>query len=549
MECPNAGVPPLTKKISSLPAAKTDRRRSVTLFAPNKSFIFYIAIINLLSPLFSMAEDSNHAYVVQHTSFPAIIRESTITGIARDEHGFIWLATQRGILKFDGRSVEAYSPSDLTPKYAPGLRVSAITSDARFGIIAGFKNGAIASYIEKEDRFSRIPLPDDSYADNQIRAITVSKEGLIWLGNQTSISYLDPRSNAFSGWQPTDEHGIKVGAINNIAEASDGSVLVATDRGIFISSASSVGPIIRKIEALGDVNALVCTSGDSVWVGTSRGFVWLLSPSGEVVDRFELQNQGKTISITSLTVFEGRLVIGTDRGLFEFRSELKQPTKLFTDQPRLSNQHVSSLLASNELMWIGTYQGLNLLTESSFHVINKSRNSIANEVMALEVDVNDETWVGTYDGLFYSNRGDGTFAHIEMHTSAEDKADQRIMALALAKNVLWVGTRGNGLRYIHTDTQDFVSKKFEPFSDAAVTRLHVSRDNRGLWVGTFNYGLLHIDLMADGSVSEDISEALSTSLNEPITAILQTQDDSVIAVPKEMSFKLTQPPCSIVKLN
>src|SRR3954451_14412528 len=99
--------------------------------------------------------------------------EGQVNDLLQDREGYIWIATQRGLVRYDGYTPKVYYLGIKDP-YA--IDISSIFEDSKGRLWAGVTNG-LYLYDRAGDRF--IPIP---YAPiKKICSFTEDKAGNLWL--------------------------------------------------------------------------------------------------------------------------------------------------------------------------------------------------------------------------------------------------------------------------------------------------------------------------------------------------------------------------------
>jgi ligand-binding sensor domain-containing protein len=81
-----------------------------------------------------------------------------VQAVLRDSRGFLWVGTQDGLNRYDGRTFIHYHHSHKDPHSLPGPQVSVIYEDTRgrLWLGSGWEVGGLALYDREMDRFVRI---------------------------------------------------------------------------------------------------------------------------------------------------------------------------------------------------------------------------------------------------------------------------------------------------------------------------------------------------------------------------------------------------------
>ncbi len=79
-------------------------------------------------------------------------------GFCQDKDGFVWIASNRGLIRFDGNSYDLYRHDDAEPGSLSDSRILNVLCDSKGRIWVGTANG-LNLYLPESDTFRVIPLP------------------------------------------------------------------------------------------------------------------------------------------------------------------------------------------------------------------------------------------------------------------------------------------------------------------------------------------------------------------------------------------------------
>jgi diguanylate cyclase (GGDEF)-like protein len=201
-----------------------------------------------------------HDYVKDSWSIEQGLPQITVSAIAQDAQGYVWVGTQSGLARFDGVRFTTFTPDD-TPAL-PGMLVQALLSD---------------------------------------------RDGTLWIGTYKGLArYRDRRFEAIPAPGGSDGSGLDVRAL---AQTADGRVAVGSGAGLFVVVDGRLEPWPQGPDA--PVLALLA-DGDALWGGSEEG-VWRLAPGAP---HFEPVGAGEALSVNRLVRAGGKLHAATSRGLF-----------------------------------------------------------------------------------------------------------------------------------------------------------------------------------------------------------------------------------------
>ena len=502
--------------------------------------------VGLLLSLLSSAPAAAHEpalrvaeYSVQTWSSEEGLPQNTVPAIAQTRDGYLWLATQSELVRFDGvRFVgvdQRSSAGDVISDRAEGLWWAPVG-----GGLVRRTGGRSATWTSREG------LPSDL-----VQKIFQDRDGAVWIGTSGGLARLrDDRIVVFAGLsQP----------ITAFAQGRDGALWVGTAGAGLARLAGSLSRWSVR-EGLPDdrVNALAVDRRGDVWVGTPRGLARLRGgrwktfttreglPNDRVNALLEDRNgdlwigtqggltrlrEGRFWSLTEeqgvkgvLSLCEdaeGSLWVGTDTGgLVRLR-----PAVFTTLDPPGSREAVWSAFEDRAgTLWIGTNdRGLLRLRGREASYLTTADGLPDNKVRPVVQGPGGDFWLGTPMGLAHWQDG-----RVETWTREDGLPDDQIRSLHLdGDGTLWIGTqqglarlRGgalesfdvgsglprDGILVIHRDRRGTllvgartglwrqVGERFEPVPGGPSTSVCALRDDPDgtLWVGTSREGLLRL---------------------------------------------------------
>ncbi len=521
-----------------------------------KDFIHKIIICLLVSFLLSICFWKDRAVALdQHRALSEFSREAwltenglpqnTVHDIAQTLDGYIWIATDEGLARFDGLSFTVFDKQN-TPQLKDG-DIHALLADGQGSLWVCTTNGLlrlsegkflswttreglpsddVQSIYEdregniwvgtpdgltqfKEGRFSTWTTKD-GLVSNDVKALFEDRESALWVGTSDGLSRFE--AGKFTNYTAPD--GLASNSVAAISEDKDGRLWVGTFHGLSSLNDGRFTTYSVKDGLPNErITALRVDREGNLWAGTAGG-----------LSRFEdgrftaFKAQDELSRSVILAIFEDRessLWVGTESGGLHFLKDRKFTT--YTTGDGLTNDLVKSVYEDHlGQIWIGTYGGgLNLLKDGKIARSYTTRDGLAsNIVLALFEDRDGNLWVGTPDGL---NRfKDGRFI---TYTSADGLANDFIRSIYADKNAnLWIGTRGgltrlrDGVFTIYTTEDglpdDFVGTVYE--------------DSQGnVWIGT----LRGLSKFRDGkfttlSTRDGLSSDVVISLHEDRTGSL-----------------------------
>ena len=488
-------------------------------------FSLLLSLLVLLSVfLFALpAQAAGPAVHFDHLTIDDGLSQNTINDIVQDRRGFLWIATQDGLNRYDGYSFKIFRHDPQDPNSISNNWIQDIHEDSTGQLWVGTNGSGLNRFDPETEHFTRYkhdPSDPNSLSHDSVRSITQDNQGMLWFGTTGGgLNKLDLTSGQFSHFKPsdTDSNSISGDRVYHIYHDTQGIMWLATNVGLTrFDTKQQIFKHYRYSEhdagSLSDdrVRTVYEDSKGVLWVGT-RGGLNRFDAKRQRFERFRHQMSDPHSLSDNLvrTIFEdtrGALWIGTGRGLDKFDRQ-KQRFEHFQHQPAdihsLSSNSVFCIIDDAQgAVWVGTDGGgLNKLDSQRqrfghFKPLASDPYSLSNaRVWGFHRDSLGQLWISTDDGL---NRFDGTiqrFHHIRQQESDPNSLNSnRIGATHEASDgSLWVGTWGGGLNNFNSKTglyQHFEHQPSDPhsLSQNRINDIFVDSTDT-LWVGTWGGGL------------------------------------------------------------
>ena len=274
-----------------------------------------------------------------------------ITALAQTTDGYLWLATQVGLYRFDGVEFERYEPPGEQP--FPATSISTLYATADGGLWIGFRYGAVSflrdqhvtHYGEAQGlptstvfRFAETPdgrlwaatfsglvyLREGRWhraeaawraPGAQARSVFTDRDGTLWLATEGALARLPKGARLF------ETLDIPVGRISQMAQATDGSLWIAENEGGVrrLPLDGAVGPPVIAAPSAG----VLFDREGTLWASTmGEGVQRVAHPlrDGGPIEHFR-QDDGLSADylLPVLEDREGTIWVGSSRGLDRFR--------------------------------------------------------------------------------------------------------------------------------------------------------------------------------------------------------------------------------------
>jgi ligand-binding sensor domain-containing protein len=394
--------------------------------------------------------------------------QATIFSILQSHDGYLWLGTQRGLVRFDGVRFTPFSGGDGVSLENSWVR--SLLEDGQGNIWIGTNDSGLVKL--REGAMTQYSTAQ-GFPSTSVHCLVPGPNGEIWACTPNGLVRIaGGKFTAFGQAQ-----GLSTGNIRGACTAADGKLWAGGDSSELNvwDGERFVRHPLSSVPKQATVRSILCSSNGIIWVGTTNGLVRLK----DGVQRRYTEADGIADDwIDALA--EGShsgLWIGTKNGFSRF---VNGEIESFRAKDGLSQSTVYSLREDREgNLWVGTKHGLDQFFEGRTVPYTASEGLPSNDTGPVFQDRAGNIWVGTLGaGLARSNG-----RHFAVLTEKDGLASNTIYALAEdATGGLWVGTSA-GLNRLQDGAVEKTYTMRDGLPGNAIRCLF--RDSQGeLWVGT-----------------------------------------------------------------
>lgn len=434
------------------------------------------------------------------------LSSSLINQIFQDKRGFIWIATEYGLNRFDGLRFSNYKHLSGDSTSIKNNYVRTLFEDSRQELLVGCIDG-LMRYDSETDAFREIPL---MRAGKQVFPHVTQMQklhnGEIWIATTgQGIFRLDEEiQQAVS----IDVIMNQVNSIfqSNLYEDSHHNVWIGTEGHGLICYLSATKEVrVYKYPVINDnyVSAIAEDKYGNLFVGTQKQG---LSRYDRERDRFVPVSYkgGEALPIYCLSLVDGALLIGTDgKGLKTYdRMTGKIEDYSINSAPLdFSEGKIHAILEDRDKnLWVGLFQkGIVLMPkkENPFEYYgNKSiyYNPIGQGcVMSIYQDSNHHLWVGTdNEGVFELDAEGKRLRHYQPSSNPRSVANTIMCMYEDTNGDFWLGSYTQGLAKLNRKTGECEYPL--PIDNEKIFSITEDR-HKNLYIGTFGSGFYRYNLV------------------------------------------------------
>ncbi len=333
------------------------------------------------------------------------LSSNTINGIVKDKLGFLWIATNNGLCRYDAVGRMKTFQEDAENNRLHSSNIQFVYSDSKGFLWIGTRHGGLTKIdvingLWKTYRHN--PDNNNSLAHDEILCITEDTKGRIWIGTENGLNIFYPEEERFETFRinKDDPAALQGKSVLSLFQDKKGLVWIGTWGGglhLFLPDKDDVAKsTFRNFMTAEENNHRIIweiyqDKEGRYWIGEEFGLTYMQVSADASDERYQ-QNWNLNFHtylekdrLNTLQVHDilcdnyGNLWIASTKGLNLIRQDLLPDTTIFLknteNKPKLqfqhfsadegnvfsiSDNHIFSLYQDNqELMWICTSKGLN----------------------------------------------------------------------------------------------------------------------------------------------------------------------------------------------
>ena len=424
---------------------------------------------------------------------------ATVYAITQTPDGYLWLGTERGLVRYDGVNFHLYGHED-SPLFPTGP-IQELLTDAEGNLWIRPQTRSLLRY---RDGTLQDVTPELDAGRSGVTAMCRGARGeaLLAVRGEGVFAYAGGKfTKLFSTAERPNWLVIALTA------TGDGKVWMGTrDAGILVMSAGQVS----EVQGLPDrkVNSLLAAPDGKVWVGTDAGVVRLdgdgTDPTGVPAPLDRIQ------SLALLADRDSNVWAGTGRGLFR----LNDGGAAALEEGVQDATAVNAIFEDREgSLWVGSTRGIERLRDNAF-MTYQPPDGLPPEGGAVYVDAEGRAWLAPLSGGLYWGEG-GRFMPVK-----EGGLDRDVVySVTGGPGGLWVGRRSGGLTRLKYNGEAFSAETYtqaDGLAQNSVYAVALARDG-AVWAGTLSGGVTRFK---DGAFTTYTNGLASNS----VLAILEGSD-------------------------
>jgi diguanylate cyclase (GGDEF)-like protein len=489
---------------------------------------------------------------------------ANIFKIIQDKKGFIWLATEEGVVRYDGYYFRVFKHEIGKSDDISGNYITTMKEDSRGYLWIGTVGNGLNRFDPTTEEFVHYKYDKNdlnSLSNDTVLAIEEDHLGNIWVGTNNGLNRLSKRSHEIKRFHKSssDKTGLTHNSIFAIFNDSNNNLWIGTNGGgvnKFISKTQTFVSFQHDNQNSNSIShnhirAIYEDKRGNIWIGTyGGGLNQLKLGKGQFIHFKHDENNIESLSSNNVwSIFQdskNNLWVGTSNGLNKLgykNNNVERYINNPVNEHSLSHNSVTSFLEDKQgNLWLATYGGgINRLNPLTVHfdnvklTDNPNYQFNTNKISAILEDQGD-LWLGIEDeGLVKtSGRGLQVQHYKAKKNSSLDLTSNDINSLIKDhRGNIWIGTWRGGVSRFNPKTKEFShyltdENKVDSLSSNNVLVVFEDSQNQ-LWIGTHDGGLNLFVEESDSFIRYLHNKSLPSSISSnSVRSIAEGKDGNLL---------------------
>lgn len=333
------------------------------------------------------------------------LSQVSVLDIKEDRDGFIWIATQAGVDRFNGTEFSHIGSSEDLTKGLPANFVNRLQYDASSNALYVATINGLSRLSLSDSKLAPIPLnKSDGQTDINILSMHIDKQSNFWVGTSKSLFVRPKGAVSFNHIQIDTQL-----SINDIISLDGNDLLLATSQGLKLMrfgkyTLTNIAPEVKK------AYRLLVDDKNRLWVGTDSQGVFVYDISKETrfssAAHFSTKNGLASDEVnTFMQSTDGVIWVGTSQGANLFNGDTltlipQLASNLGTNLSSDALNVYSFYESQNGQILVGTRNAGFSILDPGTTLLSRKRFGMAKGVENITAVGNDSFWVTTQKGLF-----------------------------------------------------------------------------------------------------------------------------------------------------
>ncbi|WP_375560114.1 two-component regulator propeller domain-containing protein [Bernardetia sp. OM2101] len=385
---------------------------------------FFLTLFFIINFGFAQQTQNDNILKVEALNIQNGLSQSTVNDVLEDRDGFVWIATDDGLNRYDGQKFTIYKHIRSDSTTIPDNEVKKLYEDKTGKIWIGTVSG-LCVYDKNTNQFKSYRNHEKnstSLINNYITAIEQDKD-FLWVGTLKGLSKFDTKKEIFTNYFVKEKDSLILGnnEITSLLIDNQNQLWIGTAKGLNVWTADRKPKDLFRYTIWKDsttilgsrISSLYQDTKKRIWVGTNN-CVHLYNLSSNDFQRFLLPNEGVYTVYKIRETQNGEIWAASDELIYKINPQSISVSIYRTSVSPIGN--VQTMYSSkNGTMWLGTRDvGLIKYNPSAnrfrlYKAEKGNKNSLVDRnIWAILKDNKGIVWVGTDEAVSRINRNDTT---------------------------------------------------------------------------------------------------------------------------------------------
>ena len=512
---------------------------------------------HVLLVLFLLSASSSFAY--EYGNFSRFstkngLSSNIVEQIVKDKDGFLWIATSKGLNRYDGTNCIQFKHDPNNPNSISADYVRALFIEENDNIWVGTKGGGLNYFERSTGKFTSFRHVDNnpsSLSNNEVLSVFRDSKSRLWVGTENGLNLMNEIDGTFKVFLPNATNAVALPskAVLKIFEDSKGLLWIGNwDGGLsLVEESTTKAGEFDFYTAKHDPNEGASIGSNNCWeiAEDEQGHMWIgLLHSGLslVVPTIPYQSGHGKEYVDGLRFVNYRYSEDNANGLrynSVYDIEFKGIDQMLIASPNgLSVLDYSCIDLSKS--WEELEKEKNNLTFENYSHSSKDESSIINNIVrSIFKTENGNIWFSTYGGVAKTKSQINRFKNYLSEREGANKSYEIYDLLYSKFGYFWLATSSGIFKY---DLQSGLKNKVKGGNAKLNSEMNMADcvfedSKQNLWIGANDKLLLkaaHTDIVTDYTKVLDRIDFFATST---ITQIYEDKNGRIwICSDKGLAF-------------
>ncbi|MDO8999382.1 MAG: two-component regulator propeller domain-containing protein [Bacteroidota bacterium] len=426
-------------------------------------------------------------YVKNYFSFTGK-KDVSVNVVVQDKNGFLWLGTNEGVYKFDGKTSSQIAKGSSIFKQP----ITTIYIDEKHKAWIGTKSGKVFTFFgNKIDSVNFLTANEDKITSicEIDSAICISTYGNgIFIYSKAKATHI------------TSENGLSDDVVYKIVSNTKNTIWCATDGGFTeiknVLSKPSYKIISNKVGLPDNIVRDISIEKSKLMISMQDSGVCYYDINESKLERVSFfANWTLGAIVNASTQVPNNTIVGTERnGLLQLKDGV---ISIYDYEKYLQTSSINQMFIDrSKQIWIASRKGISQFFERRYDFINASRGLEDDKILAIATDNDQAIWVGTNKGvskLMMDEKGKLVISKI-----LEGTKYTLSCATIGPEGSVWFGTYGNGISIFNPSTKGItnITSKTSSLPNDNISNIYFA-DDKTAYISTLGGGLIKAEVNVD----------------------------------------------------